>query len=234
MASDELHWYQTDEVSDIPLEPGLYAWYAVPVAGPLDWQPDFDAEGRDRGGQNFGTFLAKHTLRLRTPTLDIQAKGHLWSSWSGSLTEAGTTALARHLDKLADQATPAAGASLRWALQNGPARERLAAVLVDASPRLSAPIYIGVAKNLRQRLGQHVESLLEAHARLDAGDVLTPRLRGKFGGRAAEAGLSLDDLKIAVLPVPTFAGLSDRDLRRIVEAAEFVLNRWHHPLFGER
>jgi hypothetical protein len=233
VSGEELHWYETDELENIPSTPGLYAWYAVPVAGPPDWQIDLDAQGRDQGGLNFGSFLANHTRRLRSPTLDVDAKGHLWSAWRGSLTETGTQALAGHLERLAEQGS-GPGAHLRWALQHAPARELLASVLVEASPRLSAPIYIGVARNLRERLGQHVEALVRAAELLGDGTALTTELRGKFGGRAVEAGLSMDELRIAALPMPEFEGLAEAELRRIVEAAEFVLNRWHHPLFGER
>lgn len=234
VASDELHWYEADELEEIPTSPGLYAWYAVPVAGPLDWQPEHDDDGNDLGSQNFGSFLAKHTHRLRSPTLAVQAKGHLWAAWSGSLTEAGTQTLAEHLDQLGGPEAQGPGAKLKWALHNSDARQVLASVLVAASPRLSSPIYIGVAKNLRERLGTHIDNFNAAAELLGTDAALPSELRNKFGGRVAEAGLALDDLRIAALPVPEFAGLSDIDLRNIAEAAEFVLNRWHHPLFGER
>lgn len=234
MASGELLWFTTTELDDIPVTPGLYAWYAVPVAGPPDWQAEFDAKGHDRGGHNFGGFLANHTRRLRSPTMSIEAKGHLWSSWTGSLTEAGTQSLAGLLDRLPAQEEPKRAKSLHRALQSASARELLATVLVAASPRLSAPVYIGVAKNLRGRLGQHLEALVKARALLDSGGTLTDQLMSTFGGRAAEAGLGVDDLRIAALPVPQLEGAADLDSRQVAEAAEFVLNRWHHPLFGER
>ena len=234
MAEGELQWFTTTQVDDVPVAPGLYAWYAVPVACPPDWQAEFDAQGQDRGGQNFGSFLAQHTRRLRTPTMRIEAKGHLWSSWTGSLAEAGTLSLAALLERLAGEEEPRLAKNLFWALRNSTARELLATLLIDASPRLSAPVYIGVAKNLRERLSQHLEALVKAHVLLDGGTKLTDELSGKFGGRAAEAGLGVDDLRIATLLVPEFAGLEDNELRRVAEAAEFILNRWHHPLFGER
>lgn len=234
MPDGELHWYKTTEADDVPADPGLYAWYAVPVAGRPDWQTEFDAHGQDRGAHNFGSFLAKHTRRLRTPTMTIQAKGHLWSSWSGSLTESGAQILAELLDQLAVQEEPRVASKLHWALRNPSAREVLATVLISASPRLSAPVYIGVATNLRQRLSEHVQALTAATNLLGRAEPLTAELRGSFGGRAAAAGIGIDDLRFAALPVPDFAELTGPELRRVAEAAEFVLNRWHHPLFGER
>lgn len=235
MGSAELHWYRTDQVDAVPTEPGLYAWYAVPTAGSRDWRVDIDSTtGLDRGGRNFGRFLATYTRRLRSPTIRVKAQGHLWSEWAGSLSESGSQMLADHLDALADKSSPSAGKELSWALTSAQTREVLAAVLTEASPRLSAPVYIGVAENLRQRLGKHIDTITKAHAELKASGALTPALRGAFGGRAAEAGLTLADLRVAVLPVPSLGRLGVPDQRRLSEAAEFVLNRWHHPLFGER
>jgi hypothetical protein len=168
------------------------------------------------------------------PTMSIGAKGHLWSSWTGSITETGTQRLAGLLDRLDPQEEPQTARELHWTLQNASARELLARVLHDASPRLSAPVYIGVAINLRRRLSRHIDTLAKARNIIDGGGNLTDVLAHTFGGRAAEAGLGIDDLRIAVLPVPEFAELTENDLRRIAAAAEFVLNRWHHPLFGER
>ena len=234
MTEGDLLWFKTTELERIPAVPGLYAWYAVPVIGQPDWQTDFDDEGRDQGGQNFSSLLAKHTRRLRTPEMSIDAKGHLWSSWTGSLTETGTQRLAELLDRLAPLEEPQTAKDLHWTMQNSSARQLLATVLLDASPQLSAPVYIGVATNLRRRLSQHIDTLAKARDTINSGARLGDPLRGTFGGRAAEAGLGVDDLRIAVLPVLAFAELSTPDLRRIAAAAEFVLNRWHHPLFGER
>ncbi len=222
--------YDADKVDTVPSEPGIYAWYAVPIAGPKDWQVDLDASGHDRGGQNYASFLASHTNRLQHPTLRLDVKWHLWAAWNGELQDEGTSRLAQHIHDLPN----ASGASdLEWTLGHGPAREVLAQVLVETAPRLTAPIYIGVASVLSERLPQHIKDLAKAGALLSAGKDVPKKLAGKFGGRAAMSGLRIADLKVAVLPLPGLGSkLSDADNRRVSEAAEFVLNRWHHPILG--
>ena len=230
VGGEELHWYLADELEQVPNRPGLYAWYFVPLAGPLDWAEFIDDQsGSDLGVARFGDFLARHTDRVRLPGLSLRARGHLGADWLGRLDDQSSLTLAQNLRSLADGG-PGRGASVRWALTNADARECLAQVLLSASPRLSPPIYIGVAKNLRGRLDEHMRDYGRAMAQPDDdGD-----LPSKFGERAAAAGLRVDELKVAVLPISELENLDDDELRKVAEAAEFVLNRWHRPMLGQR
>ncbi len=232
-ANDCVHWFSADSIDGVVHEPGLYAWYAIPVAGVPDWMVDHDENGLDRGAYNYGSFLANYTERLRGPDLSMSLSGPFWAEWEGKALERGYQVLASNIRVLAEGGS-ARGAKLRWALQNPLARERLAAVLEAASPRLSAPIYIGVSLDLGGRLAEHMETLEKASAFLSVGDEVPQNLVGTFGARAAMAGLTVDELRVAVLPVPAMAGMAAGELRNIAEAAEFVLNRWHKPIFGER
>lgn len=233
MPAEEVLWFSAEFTEGIPNEPGLYAWYAVPVAGPPDYGVEHDEHGQDRGGYNFGSFLASHTLRLRSPDLDVSLAGPFWAEWAGSVTEHGYQVLASNMEKLAEGRS-GRGAKLNWALHNSDARERLAAVLEAASPRLSSPIYIGVSVDLADRIRTHLDAHRRAQDSLDVGDDIPDDVAGTFGARAALAEIALDELRVAVLPVPIAAGIALADARKVAEAAEFVLNRWHKPIFGER
>lgn len=232
-ANEEVQWFSADSLEAVANEPGLYAWYATPVAGVPDWMVDHDENGIDQGAHNYGSFLASYTERLRGPDLSMSLSGPFWAEWEGEAVERGYRVLASNIRTLAGGGA-GRGEKLRWALQNPLARERLASVLEAASPRLSAPIYIGVSLDLGGRLAEHVEALSKVLDMLAVGGELPGALSGTFGARAAMAGLTMDELRVAVLPIPAMAGMTFADLRKVAEAAEFVLNRWHKPIFGER
>lgn len=223
------------EIDFTPKRPGIYAWYAVPIAGPLDWGEDFDDEGIDQGGKKFSAFLADHTRMLHHPPVTVGVIWNLWAEWSGTLPESGTQALASAVE-LVGSLDPGrkSSATLGSVLTNSTKREHLARVLVQASPRLSSPIYIGIAKNLFDRIHTHFANIEEATEYLVTGEDPWQYMKDGFGVRAAAAKLSPASLRFSVLPIPELEGLDDDDLRSVAGAAEYVLNRWHHPILGRR
>lgn len=234
MTTQDSLWYRTDELHKVPVEPGLYAWYAVPSAGVRDWRVDRDAHGHDRGGRNFARFLAWHTRTLQRRDLGIAARGRFWTRWRGSLNDTGTEILARHLESLSASRPNGPGADLVWALQHEARREVLAQILLKTSPGLSPPVYIGVAENLRKRIGTHISDLEKAMKQHRNRGSSSTSAHNNFGQRAIDSGLTLADLRVSVLPIRSAAELHSNQYRRVAQAAEFVLNRWYHPQFGER
>lgn len=229
-------WFGMSTASAAPKEPGIYAWYAVPEAGPADWQVTPGPGGADTGPELLAKFLGAHTKRLNSPPLKLSISWHLWAGWNGEVGDVGTQRLVDSLETMTTPTAARAGSkSLHWALHNVSAREALAKVLLESAPRLVAPIYIGVARNLAERLPQHVKAFNAASATLKAHGVVTSKQLKGFGGRAAAAGLRHADLRVGVLPVAALAtGLTIAEQRQVVEAAEFVLNRWHRPILGRR
>lgn len=229
-------WFSTSTTSTAPSDPGIYAWYAVPEAGPADWQVTPGPGGVDTGPELLAQFLGAHTKRLNSPPLRMKVSWHLWAAWTGEVGDVGTARLVESLEKMGSVHAKGVGStSLHWALHNVSAREALANILLASSPRLVAPIYIGVSRNLAQRLPQHVKAFDDALVHLRAHGALTSDHLKGFGGRAAAAGLRHADLRVGVLPVTSIAtGLTAGEQRTVVEAAEFVLNRWHRPILGRR
>lgn len=233
MATTTSTWFKADAVDSADQEPGLYAWYATLVFGAADWQQVLDPNGNDLGMASFGALLSDQTSRLVPPTIRIGAVGHLWARWSGPLTEGGSNEIKKAIGQTHN--SPAAGPSaLRTVMQREDLRQATADVLATCAPRVSAPIYIGVATNLRTRLKQHVTALRDGITAIaNNGGTPPAELRKSFGGRAASAGFTEDMLSVATFPIAP-GQLTVDDRRTIAEAAEFLLNRWARPILGRQ
>lgn len=234
MVTTALTLLTPDEVDRAEDEPGLYAWYATLVFGATDWQQRLDATtGHDLGMAAFGQLLASQTTRLTPPTIRVGAVGHLWARWAGQLDEGGTPEIKKAIAQT--HASPSAGPSaLRKIIQREDLRAATAEVLSTCAPRVSAPIYIGVATRLRARLRQHVAALREGIDAIAANGGMVPDdLRKSFGGRAAAAGFTEELLSVATVPIASDT-LTVDDRRTIAEGAEFLLNRWARPILGRR
>lgn len=150
------------------------------------------------------------------------------------ITETGSQRLSTAIDRIAE-GTGDAGKHLSTTMRAERTRRVLAQVLVEAAPRLVAPVYIGVATSLRERLTKHVRTFRTVKALIDDSKPIPDRLVNTFGERAATARFLEDEMRVGVYPVPSLDDdLDDALLRQVAEAAEFVLNRWHHPILGRR
>ena len=99
----DLEWFDMPSVGEAPDEPGIYAWYVVPIAGEIALAEEI-ANDQDLAVQRFGTFLSSHSRRLRHPDFKISASGHLWAEWRGQISETGSERLSTAIDRIADGA----------------------------------------------------------------------------------------------------------------------------------
>lgn len=226
-------WFKAPDVHLADEVPGLYAWYATLTFGAADWQTDLDADGMDLGMSAFGQLLNLQTSRLAPPNIRIGAVGHLWARWSGPLNEGGSSDIRRAIAQT--HKVPSSGPeALRRVMQREDLRQATAEALASCAPHVAAPIYIGVAINLRDRLKTHLKSLRDAiDAMNNNGGQVPDDQRTTFGGRAAAAGFDEDALSVAVFPVAEAVNDLD-DRRTVAEATEFLLNRWARPILGRR
>ena len=232
-ATEELLHLPFDRVGDAPRKPGIYAWYAVPNAGPQDWAT---ADGLRR-------FLAFHTRRYVTPTLRLDARTTFKRSWSGSLEET-TSAYFDNALGLMEEPGPAPthdeaakGKTLSAAVERVCAdeqqREELVAALRAAIPVLASPLYVGISRNLRKRLQSHVRTFEQLESS-DATEEDVAELLDEdknFAARAFSRDFKADMLEVWCMPLE-LADVARAD--DIVKSVEFFLNRWHHPPLGRR
>lgn len=238
--------YRCQDVDEAPEDVGLYAWYARLDAGPPDWNLDLQ-NGLDAGVPRFRSLLKRHSERFVPAPIALTGRSPFSATWSGSLESDVAdlfNALEGHAPDGGDPCDPDTTYRKRRAERlmettaSPELREALVQTLAAATPFLTSPIYIGVTKHLRTRLGRHRAQLLEEAAALrkDPGRREALLKSSDFGARAAAAGFSASELVVwTVNLTQTLAGVTDRERQRVVaEAGEWLLNRWHRPLLGRR
>jgi len=240
-------------VSEAPESVGLYAWYGRVDAGEADWRFD-PVEGADAGTGRFLGLLARHSSRHQPQPIFMTGVGPFASVLTGELQDRTQDSLQKALAWRGEAEPEPSGqnnsggpgydeertAKVHMAAESAEHRKALAAILGAATPLLTAPLYIGVAKNLRVRLGTHASQVFKAAKFVrdnpDGREQLLQGDKPSFAARAVAAGFSPDNLVVWTLNLDKLlAELSDVEKKRaIAEAAEWFLNRWHRPIFGRR
>jgi hypothetical protein len=233
-----------NELEQAPESPGLYAWYGVLRSGRGTWGVNIE-HGADQGESHSRRALNRHTEHFANAALDVTVESAFSASWSGAL-EDGTLASQRAVIQNAEkhnlgESDRAAAPKLQTTLHTPIMRKTLFDVLERSAPIFSAPLYIGVAENLRSRLKTHAHNL-NVHSRRSATtsnyfkNVTDAKTLGTFAFRAARQGFSPDNLEVWVLDVAAVAeeGRDVHQLREVAEACEWLLNRWHRPQLGRR
>lgn len=237
--------FDIENIAQAPTSPGLYAWYGVMVAGPPDWEINLQ-QGVDHGELNSRRLLRNHTARYRGPDLAVEATGGFSTVWQGLIKDSSNVDLQEMLDLASssatsnDEDTPAP--KLQYTLSSPNARKLLFSALSICNPIFSAPLYIGVAEDLSKRLDQHAKMLFklwDVYSRdpTQLDKVLSnKKLKGQFAVRAVERGFSPESVEVWTLPLQSLNGenLNNDQLRKIAEALEWLLNRWHRPPLGRR
>ena len=212
--------FSFERVPDVKAKPGLYAWYLrIRV-------------GRSNIGspQNFSNALKKITEQIRHPTLTMQLDGHFNLNMKGDL---------KHIwyghSKLPFTE------NFQEMLNHHEERELISNILDLAVPLLTCPLYIGVSKNLQQRLQTHTR-LIEKYGKKHQEDS-TPEdlvdspgsLRNDkdFAERIVDRNIDPNHLMVGVTYVnhPNF---SLEKIRKTVETTETLLNRMFYPIFGRK
>jgi hypothetical protein len=106
------------------------------------------------------------------------------------------------------------------------------ALMKASVPIFASPLYVGVAKNLRDRLDTHKRALLDEPDTpgADTYDLDSAR---NFAERCRSAQIVPDHLSVFINPIQE-TELSPEDSRATAQATELVLNGIHSPLFGRR
>lgn len=222
------------DIDKAPEQPGIYAWYAELGLSDEDWKPDL-AGGLDRAAMYLRNAISDYSRIHEAGPLDLTAKGTYDLPFSGTLRRSS----------IADT-EPGVGQSTVAKRLGGhdvdPAvRHLLITLLRSAVPVFASPLYIGVATNLRTRLGDHMTDYENAYAVFRQHPTLAEQRRFEgesFGERLAASGLQLDYLKCWVMPakLDSAAGADDASMtaREVAEAAEWILQRIFLPVLGRR
>lgn len=225
------------DVDRAPESPGLYAWYVNFRAGPQDWKINPGPNG-DQAIEGFLNLIRKYAGYYEPLPIELAGRGSYGTRWEGlleldfplrqpSVEETDDSEGEPRLEKLLDS------------LGNEERRQVMAAILHRASPIFASPLYIGVADNLRQRLGQHKQSYTKAYdwLREHPDDIEVVRASGKsFGERAAARGIAMEHLEAWIIDLTDEENneVSKKHLRNTAEAAEWLLHRLYSPTLGRQ
>lgn len=194
------------EAHEAPSSPGVYAWYAVPSLSAFDIA---DATA-------FQDALLAPLGQANPPEIQLAGSATYGAGWNGSL-QRDEVQPPEWSESLA--AHSAARALVREFFQKDPIA-------------FLAPLYIGRANNLAQRLGDHEKALDRAY---DNRTEIGPEADddpGWFAARVAQAAIPSDALRVQIASLTADDGLAEA--RSAAALLEWHLHRFTYPLLGRR
>ncbi len=208
-----------EKVPDVDARPGLYAWYLKIKLGKRNIESP----------QDFSKALKKFTEKLCYPVLDMQLEGHFNMILKGDL---------RHI-WYGHDGNPFSD-NFEEMLNHREEREVLNNILELAVPLLTGPLYIGVSKNLRQRLQEHTRLIRRSSKEnQDSSSGLlvdSPESLENdkiFAERITERNIDPNHLFVGVAYVDD-PYLSIERIKKIVQNTETLLNRLFYPILGRK
>lgn len=205
---EKIHWGAINSASE---QPGVYAWYYSPRFTKFDRAALENALESGSTQGKIETFLDRYLLRyFKELPYEATMRGPLKPTFSGNIThqQAVTPDLAKRL------------------AEDPMRREILWDAIESMAPFFSAPLYIGMAKNLRTRLRRH-KSLIEGGLeKLSTGSQTSDySMDAGFASEILRRGLPTERLFVYVLPLPAEAKDTSIDM-------ENLLNRINYPVLG--
>jgi hypothetical protein len=206
-----LAWSEIDLAPDTP---GIYAWYSRLVISKADIE---EVIKRITAAKQVGDAPARHEVEAalerfifspyRETPYQVFLRGQLKPKFSGEVA---------HDASKSD--------SLVGRLANNPERFRAVSdVLKTAAPWFTAPLYIGMATNLRSRLRQHKNKIVELRESQGQGSTDDSAEAG-FANQVVARSFDPTNLFVHIAEVNVDTG-EHNDL-------ENILNRINYPIFG--
>lgn len=214
------------EVPTAEAKPGLYAWYLKIIPG----------KNNTKTSDNFVKALKRISEQLCHPTLTMQLRGHFSMNMKGDF---------RHIWYGHDEKpfTP----KFQEILDNPEEREMLNCILESVAPLFTSPLYIGVSKNLKQRLQRHTQLIQkyrkeynkhtkhseDISSNLSVDSKFSLRNDKNFARRIVERKIDPNHLAVSIAYV-SHPELSDERIRKTIETTETLLNRVFYPILGRK
>jgi hypothetical protein len=203
------------DIAIAPTGTGVYAWYSSIYIGKRDLET-FENEVKDRRNQPEQAMqYVNETLdglifkRYQEDDYNVTIRGALKPKYEGT---------ARHM--------PSAPKTLVSRLIEQPERLALIAeALGNAAPYFTAPLYIGMAQNLRDRLMRH-KSMIDVQLDQTRSKAVTDLGDGDAGFAKQVVARGFD-------PMSLFVYVQELDVKNNEQVdLESILNRINFPIFG--
>lgn len=229
--------YNIRDVADAPRLPGLYVWYARFSVEEADWKSEY-AGGEEKATDHLMKALKAQSLKYGRQEMKVAAATNFSSEWKGTLKEDQLSKW--RIEAGADAAVDGFEDKLQTCLRDDRSRQALVTMIDRAFPLFCVPLYIGKAsgQSLRERLKQHKQIYLRLWERYLKDRDYPDRIEEpkNFAERAIKLGFSPDDLYCFTLPFDAdFRNeLSSEDGTALIDATEWLLNRWATPILGRQ
>jgi hypothetical protein len=208
--------YRWQEIEDVPLGAGVYAWYYTPEITAFDLEcitakiTELKALGDStKAKEAIRAFLDEHVFQyFREQPFTVRLHGPLKPRYEGQIDHMPTLS-ENLLDRIVDD----------------PARLTTIRDVLEASvPDFASPIYIGMSERLRDRLRQH-KVLIERYGEVPSGSLTEDDQRdNSFASEICARSIPRTRLSVGVKiisgPPRTYIDI------------ENILNRVHYPLLG--
>lgn len=212
--------FEFGKVPDAKAKPGLYAWYIKITLG----------KSNMGSPQDFSKALKRITEQVCYPPLAMQLEGHFNLKMEGDLEHIWYGHDKQPFTK-----------KFRNLLDHREERELISNILDQAVPLLTGPLYIGVSKNIQQRLQTHTrliqKSLKKSQEDVASGlpidSIESMQMDKNFADRIVERNINPNHLVVGVTYV-SHPNLSMERIRETVETAENLLNRMFYPILGRK
>lgn len=207
--SEPTLWEAIGSISECP---GVYAWYYRPRFTRFDRDALEGKLADDKSPSEIETFLTRHLFRyFQEMPYEVTIQAPLKPTYSGSIeqTRSITPELSQRLADSKDR------------------REALWNSLELMIPYFAAPLYIGMAKNLRRRLRGH-KKLIEGGLENLSKNARQTENAGRDASFAAEVirrRLAVERLSVYTYELPQESGDSANDI-------ENIMNRITFPILG--
>ncbi|WP_041603766.1 hypothetical protein [Thioflavicoccus mobilis] len=229
--------FNISDVGAAPRLPGIYVWYARFAVEEADWNSRY-AGSEEMAAVYLMKALKNQFLKYERQEMKVSAATNFSSEWKGTLQE---DQLAKwRIGQETDGGADGFGDKLQTCLRDDHSRQALVTMIELAFPLFCAPLYVGKAseQTLRERLKQHKQIYLQLWERYLKDRQFPDRLREpkNFAERAIKLGFAAEDLYCYTLSFDVGAddGLSPSDGTALIEATEWLLNRWATPILGRQ
>jgi hypothetical protein len=226
--------YHLDKVDEAPELAGLYVWYGRLSVGSADWD-EGETKSNAIAQVQLLRALRDHSVKHRQQPLQLEATANFSTKWSGGLESAFPEGWG---DGPEGFLTGEADHSVVRATSSNPDREELLALLNNAMPVFSSPLYIGLAidQTLRSRLRQHRSKLRRHWDSVSEDPDYPTRIKpDNFSDRAIKMGFSPRDLYFYTLHIETEGDENAKvQNKELLRSAEWLLNRWANPILGRK
>jgi len=228
--SINIKFFRLEEIEKVTNSPGIYTWYGKPSFDEYDWKHTELSQ--------FIKMFSNMMNKNRPIGLTSEVSSSFGLKWQGKLDEGSmerwTEKLNQHLLEEGLERSESIN-SIFEPLNN---RKLLSHVLNEICPTYANPLYIGVAKNLKNRLMTHKNSLDSLFEEKPRNFSELYEQGSEFAHRAYGAGFKRTELIVGTIDFEELSSsigttnLSIDDLRQLAAVVEFVLNRKYRPILG--